>query len=253
MKKILLLFLVILLSVMLSSCSKEEDESVNGEPYDAVMMDTSYGIDRLSAPESLDQRFSYAYGNLLAESLRNASQDVDAEYFARGFLDYYGTSFFTDEEIDEIFIEYQNRMLEEAAAEYEKESRENLAEAEEFLKSNGKRSGVITRDSGLEYEVLRASGDESAPSPKMDDIVLINYTMTLLNGQIIDSSYDRGMVSELRVSDLVEGVAEGLTLMRKGERFKFWIPPHMAYGESGISEIGPNELLIFEVELVDIL
>ena len=155
--------------------------------------------------------------------------------------------------LDEIFIEYQNRMLEEAAAEYEKESRENLAEAEEFLKSNGKRSGVITRDSGLEYEVLRASGDESAPSPKMDDIVLINYTMTLLNGQIIDSSYDRGMVSELRVSDLVEGVAEGLTLMRKGERFKFWIPPHMAYGESGISEIGPNELLIFEVELVDIL
>ena len=248
MRKLILLLVVITLFLM--SCTKEGENS-----YSPVIREemghSSYDIDTLGVPESLDERFSYAYGNLLAESLERASQDVDALYFARGFLDYYSSSFFTDEELDAIFLEYQNRMLEEASIEYERKSEENLKEADEFLDVNGKRSGVITTSSGLEYEVVRAV--EDAPRPKEDDTVLIDYKMTLLNGQIVESSYDRGIGAEIPVVDLIEGAREGILLMKKGERFRFWIHPSLGYGENGISSIGPNELLIFEVELFDIL
>ena len=246
------LFILLLSLSLIFSCSngdeRGEDLSVPSYP----MAETDYDIDTLDAPSSLIERFSYAYGNLLAESLENASQEVDAAYFVRGFLDYYATSFFSESELDDIFLEYQNRMLEEAAEAYERESGENLEEAEKFLENNAKRSGVVTTESGLEYEVVRAV-DDKGPHPDKNDTVLIDYTMTLLNGQIVDSSYDRGLSAEVRVSDLVEGAAEGIMLMKKGERFKFWIPPEKGYGENGISIIGPNELLIFEVELIDIL
>lgn len=251
-KSLFLIFLSI--AILFSSCdeNRKKEEAPPLVSDNGVMAEAEYDIDSLGAPESLIERFSYAYGNLLAESLENASQDVDASYFVRGFLDYYGTPFFTEDELDAIFLEYQNRMLEEAAIAYERENEENLREAEEFLKTNGMRSGVVTTGSGLEYEVVRAVSDDG-PSPDEDDSVLIDYTMTLLSGQVVDSSYDRRASAEIKVSDLIEGAKEGLMLMQEGERFRFWIHPDMGYGESGASVIGPNELLIFEVELVDIL
>ena len=252
MRRISLIVLLIFF-IIFPSCSSDNDEDVVVAPvYEKQMELGEYDIDTLPAPESLDERFSYAYGNLLAESLERAEQNVDALYFARGFLDYYGSPFFSDSELDSIFLEYQNRMLEEAAEEYERESEANLEEAEQFLEINGRRNGVITTPSGLEYEIVR-SVEGNAPHPGKDDIVLIDYTMTLLNGQIVESSYDRGTESQIKVSDLIEGAAEGIQLMKEGERFRFWIHPEKGYGENGVSVIGPNELLIFEVELVDIL
>lgn len=246
-RKILIVIFVIL---SLSSCKKDESISISEE--EKVDLEISnYDIDTLNAPQSLSQRFSYAYGNLLAESLESAEQEVDPYYFARGFLDYYGTSYFTEDELDAIFVEYQNKMLEEAEAEFARESEENLKEAEDFLKANRMRAGVITTDSGLEYEIVRSS--DTGASPKEDDAVLIDYTMTLLDSQVIESSYDRGLPSEINVSDLIEGAKEGIMLMKEGERFRFYIHPSLAYGENGVSKIGPNELLIFEVELHNVI
>ncbi len=249
-KAILFLFLLILL---FQSCSRGKSTYVEKPKAEArlEMAVTEYDIDELEAPSTLSERFSYAYGNLLAQSLDSAKQDVNAIYFARGFLDYYGTSYFSESELSEIFIEYQNRMLEEAAEAYRRQSEENLMRAESFLELNAQRSGVITSESGLEYEILRRA--EGGRSPGKDDTVSFYYTMTLLNGQIVESSYDSGVPSVVSIDALIEGVQEALQLMKTGERFRFWIHPSRGYGESGMSVIGPNELLIFEVELVDIL
>ncbi len=248
MRKIALFILAI---ILISSCGSGSSPAVE-EKSDEMDL-TSYDIDMLSSPQSLIDRFSYAYGNLLAESLESAEQEVNPIYFARGFLDYYGSSFFSDEELDQIFIEYQNNMLEEAEREFAREAAANLSAAEEFLAVNGKRSGVVTTSSGLEYEVIRSSPVQGARSPEGNDIVLIDYTMTLLNGQIVESSYDRGDSSEISMSNLIAGVREALSLMSAGDRYRFWIHPDLAYGEDGNSVIGPNELLIFEVELKGII
>ena len=106
-KSLFLIFLSI--AILFSSCdeNKKREEAPPPVSDNGVMAEAEYDIDSLGAPESLIERFSYAYGNLLAESLENASQDVDASYFVRGFLDYYDTPFFTEDELDAIFLEYQ--------------------------------------------------------------------------------------------------------------------------------------------------
>lgn len=246
--------LIAALAILLFSCVQDEDEYATDIVLpDKPLAESSYDVDTLPFPGNLEDRFSYAYGNLLAESLFDGEQTVDPLYFARGFLDYYGSaSYYSDQELDAIFLEYQNYMLEEAQAAYERERGENLAKAEQFLEMNGKRNRVVTTPSGLEYEVLRAVSGY-APSPTDDDIVVIDYTITLLDGQIVESSYDGQLGSQIRVSDLIKGASEGLEIMKKGERYRFWIHPNLAYGDDGVSMIGPNELLIFEVELLDIL
>lgn len=207
-------------------------------------------VSSVQKPEDLYDRFSYAYGNLFASSLLDNETDVDIIYFLRGIIDYYGDSFFSDEEIDEIFTEYQADQLSLAEKRYEEKKKENLESAEVFLEANAKRSPVRLTDSGLEYEIVKEGTGES---PKEDDVVLADYTITLLDGSVVDSSYDRGEPSTLEVHKMLKGIREALMTMKEGGVSRFWIHPSLAYGENGISIIGPNELIIFEVELYEIL
>ena len=118
-----------------------------------------------------------------------------------------------------------------------------------FLASNAMRDGVTTTDSGLQYEVL-ASGDGESPGPT--DVVRTHYHGTLVDGRVFDSSVQRGEPLEFRVDRVIGGWTEALQMMRVGDKWKLFIPPELAYGARGASGsiIGPNETLIFEVELL---
>ena len=119
-----------------------------------------------------------------------------------------------------------------------------------FLAENGNRAGVVTTASGLQYEVL-ASGDGGTPGPT--DRVTTHYHGTLIDGQVFDSSMQRGEPIEFPVNGVISGWTEALQLMRVGDRWKLYIPPELAYGKRGAGGvIGPDETLIFEVELLGV-
>ena len=125
-----------------------------------------------------------------------------------------------------------------------------LEAGQAFLAENALRANVTTTPSGLQYEVL-ASGDGAAPGPR--DIVTTHYRGTFIDGRVFDSSIERGAPSAFPVDRVIRGWQEGLQLMKVGDKWKLYVPPDLAYGEEGTtSGIGPNETLIFEVELLNV-
>jgi FKBP-type peptidyl-prolyl cis-trans isomerase FklB len=122
---------------------------------------------------------------------------------------------------------------------------------DKFLAENGKKKGVTTTASGLQYEVLKA-GD--GPKPAATDKVNVHYHGTLINGKVFDSSVERGQPITFGVQEVIKGWTEALQLMPVGSKWKIFIPSQLAYGEQGAGgDIGPNEALVFEVELLGIV
>ena len=127
----------------------------------------------------------------------------------------------------------------------------NLKAAQAFLAENAKKEGVVTTESGLQYQVL-AEGEEGGASPDEDDVVKVDYVGTLINGTEFDSSVARGQPAVFPLNRVIDGWTEGVQLMSVGDKFRFFIPPELGYAERGSDAIGPNEALIFEVELLDV-
>ncbi|MCB1226660.1 MAG: FKBP-type peptidyl-prolyl cis-trans isomerase [Verrucomicrobiales bacterium] len=130
-------------------------------------------------------------------------------------------------------------------------SKQALEAGRAFLAENGQRPGIITTESGLQYEVLTEGHGES---PTLAHIVEVHYRGTLLNGAEFDSSYARFTPAEFPLKRVIKGWKEGLQTMKEGGKTRFFIPTELAYGKKGSGiEIGPNEALIFEVELLRVI
>ena len=135
-------------------------------------------------------------------------------------------------------------------AKSEAEAQANMKEAKDFLEENGKKPGVVTTPSGLQYIVLK-QGD--GPIPHDSAKVKVNYEGTLPDGTIFDSSIKRGQPAFFNVQQVIAGWTEALKLMKVGSKYKLFVPPDLAYGRRGMAHsIGPNKLLIFEIELLGI-
>jgi len=151
-------------------------------------------------------------------------------------------------EIQSFFTELEKKQR--AAA--EEAGKQNLAAGEAFLAENGKRTGVKTTSSGLQYEVLT---EGSGPKPAATDQVEVHYTGKLIDGTVFDSSVDRGVPATFGVTQVIPGWVEALQLMKAGSKWRLYIPSNLAYGPNGApgSPIGPNCTLIFDVELIKVL
>ena len=126
----------------------------------------------------------------------------------------------------------------------------NKAEGAAFLKTNGAKPGVTTLPSGLQYEVVTAG---TGKKPTADDMVLCNYRGTLLDGTEFDSSYKRGAPDTFPVSGVIKGWTEALQKMPVGSKWRIYVPSELAYGDKGAgADIGPNAVLIFDIELLAI-
>jgi FKBP-type peptidyl-prolyl cis-trans isomerase FkpA len=128
---------------------------------------------------------------------------------------------------------------------------ENKAAGTAFLATNGKKTGVVTTASGLQYEVLtKGTGTQH---PAASDTVKVHYKGTTIDGKEFDSSYSRGEPISFPLNGVIPGWTEGVQLMTEGAKYRFYIPSDLAYGENGAGgAIGPNETLIFDVELLKI-
>ncbi|ESP94060.1 MULTISPECIES: FKBP-type peptidyl-prolyl cis-trans isomerase [Pseudoalteromonas] len=126
----------------------------------------------------------------------------------------------------------------------------NRLDAEKFLVSNAKKEGVITTESGLQYEILEKGDGNTFPT--INDSVRVHYHGTLINGMVFDSSVDRGQAISFSPKQVIAGWTEALQLMVEGDKFRLFIHPDLAYGNRATGNIGAGSLLIFEVELIAI-
>lgn len=124
----------------------------------------------------------------------------------------------------------------------------NLKAGQDFLEANKVKPGIVTLPSGLQYEVLV---EGSGPKPLATNKVTCHYHGTLIDGTVFDSSVRRGQPATFPLNAVIKGWTEGLQLMPAGSKWRFYIPPHLGYGDRQVSaQIGPNSTLIFDVELL---
>ena len=185
--------------------------------------------------------------NVLLESLKDAAKEK---------------SILTQEQIIKVLTalntKMQERQMAQQKAEEEKKKTEmtpmiekNKKEGETFLAENKKKEGVVTTASGLQYRVITKG---TGPSPKDTSQVKVHYKGTLLDGKTFDSSYDRNEPATFPLNQVIKGWTEGLQLMQVGDKYQFFIPYDLAYGEMGRGEtIPPAAVLVFEVELLEIV
>lgn len=195
------------------------------------------------------KEIGYAYGVILAKAVRMNHLDVDAKAIYKGYMDS------VDEE--DINMAPQEVILRRAFAEGKKKyAKENLAKQEKFLEENKNADGVVVLESGLQYKVLK-EGDKSSPQAKKDSKVKIVYTGKSLGAdREFDSS--QGEAVEMSLANVIEGWKEIVPIMHIGDEFEVYIPANLGYGEEGIGYQGqeiipPNALLIFKIELKEIL
>ena len=198
------------------------------------------------------KRFSYGIGRQLgsqfAESLNSQlTAGYDAEELARGIIDEVGGQnlAYSQEELNEAFRQYG----EESKAIAEKRSAAVREEGEAFLRVNAKKEGVHVTESGVQYEILK---EGNGPKPQKTDRVTVHYHGTFPNGQVFDSSVNRGSPATFGVTQVIPGWVEVLQMMPVGSKWRVALPYNLAYGESGTHGIHPFQVLIFEIELLGI-
>lgn len=150
----------------------------------------------------------------------------------------------------------------EAQIKLSPEANKNLQTAEEFLAQNANKPGVVTTKSGLQYQII-SSGDPKGPKPEYSSIVSANYEGTFLNGEVFDSSFQRGTALEMPVADLIPAWTEALLNMHPGDEWVIWVHPKIGYGPIGMPQgcggkddeciIPPNTLLVFRLQLLSIV
>ncbi|MCB1960287.1 MAG: FKBP-type peptidyl-prolyl cis-trans isomerase [Rhodocyclaceae bacterium] len=207
----------------------------------------AHAADPDPALSSKTQQLGYSIGLQMGASLRQSGMAADMDALVLGLKDALSgrEPRMSASAVREAILigktEADQRHAGQAAA--------NLHAGERFLADNGKQPGVITTASGLQYKVLTAG---TGRKPTLDSQVTTHYTGTLRDGTEFDSSRARGAPATFTVNGVIEGWKEALPLMSEGARWLLYIPSNLAYASEGVGRIGPNEVLIFDVELLKV-
>ncbi|MDD2197797.1 MAG: FKBP-type peptidyl-prolyl cis-trans isomerase [Bacteroidales bacterium] len=190
---------------------------------------------------------SYALGINIASSLKQGPLDkIDPAALAKGLDDAYNEKegIMTNEEA----VEFLNNFV---MKDQERKAKENLEAGEKFLEENAEREGVIVDPEGFQYEILT---EGNGPKPAETDMVKVHYHGTRIDGTVFDSSVERGEPAEFRLNGVIKGWTIGVQRMNVGSKYKFYFPSHLAYGPNPRpgGAIQPNDVLIFEIELLEI-
>jgi len=196
---------------------------------------------------------SYSIGVSIGKNLKDQKVEIQTDILVKGLLDAYtgAKTQLTEKEMGEVLAQFQQEIMAKAQEEAAKKGGENKSKGEKFLADNKNKPGVKTTPSGLQYTVI---SEGTGPKPTASSTVKVHYTGKLIDGTTFDSSVDRGEPIEFPLNGVIKGWTEGVQLMSKGSKYKFFIPSDLAYGDRGAGNaIGPNETLVFEVELLDIV
>jgi len=197
------------------------------------------------------EKTSYALGMNLGTNFKAQGMDIDSDAMLRGVNDAMSgaKTLMTEEEARAALTQLQS----EVRAKMEEKSRmaaiTNKKDGDAFLDANKAKDGVVVLPSGLQYKIITQG---AGPKPTPLDTVTCNYRGTLIDGTEFDSSYKRGQPASFQVGRVIRGWTEALQLMPTGSKWQLYIPSNLAYGERGSGPIGPNAVLIFDVELISV-
>jgi FKBP-type peptidyl-prolyl cis-trans isomerase FklB len=205
----------------------------------------------INAFNSKSDTLSYAIGASVGRNFKKEDFTINQKIFTQGMND--GLSGaklkMTESEFKSVLTAFQSEMRREMASNQKEKSVKNKQKADEYLAANGKNAGVITLPSGVQYKILKAGDGQK---PMESDVVDVNYRGTLLDGTEFDASLP-GKPASLKLAQLISGWKEALRLMPTGSKWQLFIPAAHAYGDRGVgTDIGPNEMLVFDVELLSI-
>lgn len=210
-----------------------------------------FGANVMAENATLDteqQKLSYIFGIQVGQQMMMEGVELEMDAFSAGVADMMaGRQPQMDQATaQEIIGKYQQKKSQELAAMMNKKQ----AESKAYMAENAKKDGVVTTDSGLQYEIIE-EGDGA--TPKATDKVIAHYEGTLIDGTVFDSSIQRGEPATFPVNGVIQGWQEVLQMMKEGAKWRVVIPGNLAYGPQGAGEmIGPNETLIFDIELIAI-
>lgn len=202
--------------------------------------------------ETEQQKLSYSLGLILGERIKADVEELDIQSFSQGVEAVFSGQepALDQQQVAEVMQAFQARKMEEQRLAVAKLAEENQGKGDAYRTENGAKKGVTTTESGLQYEVLEAGKGES---PKATDTVKVHYRGQLIDGTEFDSSYARNEPVSFPLDGVIPGWTEGLQLMKEGGKSRLVIPSDLAYGPGGMGNaIGPNETLVFEVELLEV-
>ena len=212
----------------------------------ATSCDSKKSANLKSAIDSASYAIGVSTGAGYKENLKTLPDSANVDALIAGFTEALkGQKTSMTPEAAQAFL--QTYFMEASA----KQATKAKEEGDKFLAENKTKEGVITTESGLQYKVVT---EGKGVKPTAEDKVKVHYKGTLLDGKVFDSSIERGEPAEFGVGQVIKGWTEGLQLMPVGSKYTFWIPSDLAYGERGAGQdINPNSVLVFEVELLEIV
>jgi FKBP-type peptidyl-prolyl cis-trans isomerase len=201
--------------------------------------------------KSNDDAISYAIGASVGRNFKKEGFTINEKIFVQGMGDAMAGAKLkmSEKEFKSVLAGFQGEMRRKMAANHQEQSIQNRKKGDEFFAANGKKPDVVTLPSGVQYKILKAGDGQK---PVETDTLEVNYRGTLLDGKEFDASAP-GKPASLKLSQLIAGWKEALRLMPVGSKWQLFVPAKSAYGERGVgADIGPNETLIFDVELAGI-
>lgn len=227
------IFIAALCSLVVISCNKEASKSDIKTTNDSI---------------------SYAIGVQVGNGLQRDSLKMNADLIKLAINDVLsGDSTkiaLKKEDMEKLFVALNKQMQEKKMNEMKSKGAENKALGDKFLANNKNQAGVKVTPSGLQYKIIE---EGKGAFPTEESIISVHYKGMLLNGKVFDSSYDRGEPAKFPLKGVVKGWTEGFQKLKVGSKAVLYIPGELGYGERGNGPIGPNETLIFEVELLEIV
>ena len=205
----------------------------------------------VKALETDEQKVSYSFGLILGKRMTSDLPNLDFDIFIQGIENGFKgeATLLTENQIQQVLKEFQDKQRKEQLQEFDNIAEKNKQIGDTFLAENKDKEGVVTLASGLQYKIVN---EGTGNKPKASDLVKVHYSGSLINGTIFDSSIERGKPVNFPVNGVIPGWTEALKLMPEGSKWSLYIPSDLAYGSGGNRNIGPNETLLFEVELLEI-
>ncbi len=202
------------------------------------------------APKTEKDKASYAIGMDMGNSFKAMDLDVNVDSVAQGIRDAIaGKPALNEEEMQAALMSLQKNVQAKMEAKQKATGEANAAASKKFLEENAKKEGVKTTASGLQYKIIK---EGKGPKPTADDTVSVKYKGSLIDGKEFDNSEKHGGSATFPIKGIIPGWTEALQLMPVGSTWELYIPANLAYGESAPPMIGPNQALVFTVELLEI-
>ncbi len=230
-------FIILIIAIVALNACEQPNSSSSSSNIESLQSEA----DSISYSIGLDIGKNLKQGNLDSISLNALFTGISDGYWEKEGL-------MNKQDADNYIRTYFQARQQKIAQENQKKADENLKKAEEFLAENKDKEGVITTESGLQYEIIK---EGNGPVPEKTDRVSVYYTGKRLDGTVFDET-EEGSPATFNVGGVIKGWTEALLMMPVGSKWKLYVPPSLGYGQQARGDIQPNDLLIFEVELVDI-